>query len=72
MKDYADNKVRYSEILSSVAVHRFQEQAKPAGTVGRPTQQLHSERQLSVDVRVGDGDDDDDDDEEKEDASSWW
>ena len=44
MKDYADNKVRYSERLSSVAVHRFQEQAKPAGTVGRPTQQLHSER----------------------------
>ena len=70
MKDYAVNKVRHSEISSSVAVHRFQEQAKPAGTVGRPAQQLHSERQHNDDVRVGDGDDDDDDDEEKEDASS--
>ena len=70
MKDYADNKVLYSKILSSVAVHRFQEQAKPAGTVGRPTQQLHSEWQHNDDVRVGNVDDDDDDDEEKEDASS--
>ena len=60
MKDYGDNKVLYSKILSSVAVHRFQEQAKPAGTVARPTQQLHSERQLNVDVRVGDVDYDDD------------
>ena len=66
MKDYGDNKVLYSKILSSVAVHRFQEQAKPAGTVGRPTQQLHSERQLNVDVRVGDVDDD----EEEQNVSS--
>ena len=65
MKDYGDNKVLYSKILSSVAVHRFQEQAKPAGTVGRPTQQLHSERQLNVDVRVGNVDDGDDDEEEE-------
>ena len=69
MKDYAVNKALFSEILSFVAVHRFQEQAKPAGTVGRPTQQLHSERQHNDDVGVGNGDEDDDD-EEKEDASS--
>ena len=66
MKDY---KVRYSEKLSSVAVHRFQEQAKPTRTVGRPTQQLHSERQHNDHVGVGNGDDDDDD-EEKEGANS--
>ena len=69
MKDYAVNKVLYSERLTSVAVHRFQEQAKPAGAAGRPTQQLHSERQHNDDVGVGNGDEDDDD-EEKEDASS--
>ena len=67
MKDYGENKILFSEILSSVAVHRFQEQAKPAGTVGRPTQQLHSERQHDDYVGVGDGDDGDDDEEEGED-----
>ena len=69
MKDYAVNKVRYSERLSSVAVHRFQEQAKPTRTVGRPTQQLHSERQHNDHFGVGNGDYDDDD-EEKEGANS--
>ena len=65
MKDYAVNKVLYSERLTSLAVHRFQEQAKPAGTVGRPTQQLHSERQHNDHVGVGNVDDGDDDEEEE-------